>query len=143
MDGLLIDDVRRRLHEQGERLTDQRAQLIEVFANCCGPMTVDDIRVALDAGAAMHRSTIYRNVEVLHRHGILSKTMTPTGKSVYALDPTTVRRMMAQCKACGAFIELPWQLTKSWRGHITQQTGFEVHPCHVILPGLCAQCRSL
>jgi Fe2+ or Zn2+ uptake regulation protein len=47
----------------------------------------------------------------------------------------------ARCDRCGAVIELPAKTFDPVVARLAREHGFEAHPHHLVIAGLCADCR--
>lgn len=137
----MVAEVTSILNARGERMGHARQAVVEVLADASVPLTVEDIRTALAANhASAHRTSIYRTVEALSAAGVVQATDRGASPTVYQLATLPHRQVLAQCRACGTQIRLPKSILAQAKRVLADEHGFQLHPCHVALSGLCRTC---
>lgn len=135
----IVDEVARRLHERGERMGRVRQELIRVLARAAEPMSVEHLSAALPGEP--HRTTIYRSLEKLGELGIVQATETGLA-TVYRLASMDDRVVMVRCRACSELIKMPRDVLNDVKAYLKNEHGFQLHPCHTALSGLCRSCQQ-
>ena len=134
-----------RLHAQGLRLTAPRRQVLDAV-DALQHATPDAIVAWLreqagPGGTAPDTSTVYRNLEVLERLGLVWHTHLGKGAPVYhaaAEHP----HLHVVCQSCGEISSVPSDLLDSAAERLAADLGFTVDVGHVALSGTCRACRE-
>jgi Fur family ferric uptake transcriptional regulator len=127
------------LRHRGLRLSAARRLVLEALFAADRPITADEI--ADGAGGRVPPSdlaSVYRNLEVLERLGLVRHLHLGHGPSLYA--PSRDRHDLVACERCGASAALPPKLARALRDAVRSATGFEARFSHLPLPGLCPRC---
>ena len=134
-----------RLHAQGLRLTSPRRQVLGAVASL-QHATPDAIVARLreqagPGGTAPDTSTVYRNLEVLERLGLVWHTHLGKGAPVY--HPAAEHpHLHVVCASCGAIGSADSTLLDSAAERLAADLGFTVDVGHVALSGTCRDCRA-
>jgi Fur family ferric uptake transcriptional regulator len=134
-----------RLRAHGMRLTAQRQGVLDAVA-ALEHATPEAIgaRLREDAGpggAAPDLSTVYRNLELLERLGLVWHTHLGKGAPVYhaAEHP----HLHVVCASCGEISSADPDLLAGAAERLAAELGFTVDVGHVALSGTCRACREL
>jgi Fur family ferric uptake transcriptional regulator len=133
------------LHAQGLRLTSPRRQVLAAVASL--PHATPDAIVARlreqagAGGAAPDTSTVYRNLEVLERLGLVWHTHLGKGAPVYHAAAEH-QHLHVVCASCGAIDSADSDLLDSAAERLAAELGFTVDVGHVALSGTCRDCRA-
>jgi Fur family transcriptional regulator, ferric uptake regulator len=133
-----------RLRARGLRLTTPRRQVLAAVAEL--PHATPEAVVAWlrkqagPEGAAPGTSTVYRNLDVLERLGLVWHTHLGKGAPVYhaAEHP----HLHVVCQSCGAIASADPGLLDSAAERLAADLGFTVDVGHVALSGTCRDCRE-
>jgi Fur family transcriptional regulator, ferric uptake regulator len=133
-----------RLRARGLRLTPQRAQVLAAVT-ALEHATPEAIGARLreeagPEGAAPDASTVYRNLELLERLGLVWHTHLGKGAPIYhaAEHP----HLHVVCASCGAVESAPAGLLDGVAERLADELGFTVDVGHVALSGTCRACRN-
>src|ERR1700712_691049 len=133
-----------RLRARGLRMTAQRTQGLEA-GTALGDATPDPLGPRLREragpdGAAPDASTVYRNLELLERLGLVWHTHLGKGAPVYhaAEHP----HLHVVCASCGAIDSADPGLPDAPAERLAADLGFSVDVGHVALSGTCRECRE-
>ncbi len=133
-----------RLRARGLRLTPQRARVLAAVTALehATPETIG-ARLRDEAGpdgAAPDTSTVYRNLELLERLGLVWHTHLGKGAPIYhaAEHP----HLHVVCASCGAVESADPDLLDSAAERLAAELGFIVDVGHVALSGTCRACRE-
>ena len=133
-----------RLRARGLRLTPQRARVLAVVT-ALEHATPEAIGARLREeagpdGAAPDTSTVYRNLELLERLGLVWHTHLGKGAPIYhaAEHP----HLHVVCASCGAVESAPSGLLDAAAERLAAELGFTVDVGHVALSGTCRACRE-
>lgn len=137
-----VDARLARLRDEGERLTQQRRQVLAALQTNSGHMTVEDVRAYLCArGLAFDAPTIYRVLQWLKRMGIVSQTDLGGEAIVYQLV-SQHRHHHLVCLSCGAIDEIPDSILTGLNRKLRDEYGFEPRIDHLAIFGLCRRCLN-
>jgi Fur family ferric uptake transcriptional regulator len=133
-----------RLHAQGLRLTPQRRRVLAAVETLehATPEAIG-ARLREEAGPdgpAPDASTVYRNLELLERLGLVWHTHLGRGAPVYhaAEHP----HLHVVCASCGEISSASPDLLDSAAERLAAELGFTVDVGHVALSGTCRACRE-
>jgi Fur family ferric uptake transcriptional regulator len=139
----LRDRIAGSLGEREQRLTRNRAALVEVLAGSRSPLTIPEI-VATDPSLA--QSSVYRNLTVLEEIGLVRRIVTDGEHAHYELaEELTGHHHHLVCSSCGSVADidlapaLEQGLTRAARD-VARRTGFRTEHHRVDLVGICARC---
>jgi Fur family transcriptional regulator, ferric uptake regulator len=132
-----------RLRARGLRLTPQRERVLAAVT-ALEHATPEAIgaRLREDAGpdgAAPDTSTVYRNLELLERLGLVWHTHLGKGAPVY--HSAGHRHLHVACATCGEVASVDPGVLDSAAERLLDEIGFTVDVGHVALSGTCRACR--
>ena len=133
-----------RLRARGLRLTAQRTRVLAAVA-ALEHATPEAIGARLREeagpdGAAPDASTVYRNLELLERLGLVWHTHLGKGAPVY--HSAGHRHLHVACATCGEVISVDPGVLDSAAERLLDEIGFTVDVGHVALSGTCRACRA-
>ncbi len=126
-----IDAVR----QGGMRLSTARRLVLEALFAAEGPVSA----VHLADTLLIDESSVYRNLEVLERHGLIRHVHLGHGPGLYVL----VGRHEVEylyCHHCAKVTPVAPERLDSVRREIKRQFGYETRFTHFAIVGLCEQC---
>jgi Fur family ferric uptake transcriptional regulator len=140
------DARRKRAHEQllraGLRTTAPRLTVLSILMESEEHMSADEVlKLAQAELPELNRATVYRTLERLRDHRVLSETDLGDGLRRYELV-TAVPHHHLICSQCGAITELDDALLQPLRRGIEAAHGFESAIYHLALYGRCQSCRT-
>jgi Fur family transcriptional regulator, ferric uptake regulator len=132
-----------RLRARGLRMTAQRTQVLDAVMTLehATPEAIG-ARLREEAGAggaAPDASTVYRNLELLERLGLVWHTHLGKGAPVY--HSAGHRHLHVACATCGEVISVDPEVLDSAAERLLDEIGFTVDVGHVALSGTCRACR--
>ena len=134
-----------RLHAQGLRLTAPRRQVlaaVDALRHATPEAMVGWLREQAGPGAAApDTSTVYRNLEVLERLGLVWHTHLGKGAPVYHAAGEHPH-LHVVCQSCGVLGSADPSLLDSAAERLAADLGFTVDVGHVALSGTCRDCRG-
>jgi Fur family transcriptional regulator, ferric uptake regulator len=139
----VLDLVAARLHSRGERMTGPRRAVVTALARQDGHLSAEQVVEAvgrIDAG--VHRASVYRSLEALSGLGVVQHVHVGHGATAYHLIDQTGAHLHAQCRECGAVVDLPADLLDPVARRLAREDGFVLEAEHVALSGLCADCAA-
>lgn len=146
VDGMVPDlhrTVGSRLHDSRERYTGNRRALVQILADASQPVAIREI---LGTRGDLAQSSVYRNLVVLERAGVVRRVQGPDEFARYELEEDlTHHHHHVVCSSCGAvrdFVTSP-TLERTIQHVVddaSQQTGFALERHSLDLFGLCRGC---
>ena len=132
-----------RLRDDAQRYTPQRRALVELLAEVDQPLTIPQL---LERRAGLAQSSVYRNLAVLERAGVVHRILTTDDFARYELaEDLTEHHHHLICSSCGDVTdftvpapvehELETALAK-----VARKAGFEVRHHRLDLVGTCPRC---
>ncbi len=133
-----IEEAIRAVRQGGMRLSTARRLVLEAFFSAEGPVSA----VHLAQMLSIDESSVYRNLEVLERHGLIRHVHLGHGPGLYAL----VGRHEVEylyCERCDKVTAVTPEQLDPVRRNIKQRFGYEAHFTHFAIVGLCERCAAL
>ena len=136
----LVGEVTSLLHERGDRMTTSRRAVLEALHGRADHLPAEEVlAVASARHPKVHRTTVYRALEMLTGLGVVQHVHLGHGATAYHLA-TTEGHLHAQCRMCGDVIDLPRSVLDDAGRAIEEATGFRLDPDHMALSGTCSRC---
>jgi Fe2+ or Zn2+ uptake regulation protein len=132
-----------RLRRDGQRYTDNRRQLVRVLAESADPLTIPEI---LQQRADLAQSSVYRNLSILERAGVVQRIVTTDEWARFELaEDLTEHHHHLICSGCGAvrdFTVSPRleQSIDEALSEVADHAGFHLDHHRLDLVGLCDGC---
>lgn len=143
-DETLEQQVATRLRRVNQRMTGNRASLVEVLRGTTRPLTIPEILAVRDDLA---QSSVYRNLVVLEQAGIVHRIVTDAEHARFELaeDLTGNHHHHLVCSECGAVEDVPASVGLEESLHaamsdIDSATGFTTERHRIDLVGRCRAC---
>lgn len=125
------------LRDAGLRLSTARRLIIDaLFAND-GPVSAPQLAQLLSVG----ESSVYRNLEILERHGLVRHVHLGHGPGLYVLVGRDDREYL-YCERCGRVAAIDPQELAPVHELIREVSGFRTGFTHFALVGLCGDCAQ-
>jgi Fur family ferric uptake transcriptional regulator len=126
----------------GGRVTPARRAVLRAVLEGSGHhFTAADIFDAVEGAVPRpDRATVYRTLELLTEIGLVTPLQLDGDAAVY--HRTDHRHGHLVCIGCGAIAEIPGRTLRSLGDTMERQTGFQIDPERVAIPGSCARCVS-
>jgi Fur family ferric uptake transcriptional regulator len=137
--------IRETLGSRGIRLTRPRRVIWDVLEQAGGHLHAGQIlEGARRADARIDRSTVYRTIALLKRHGMVDEL------DLLHLDGIEhfyeLRRprghLHVGCPSCGRIVEMQTGLIGQLEAEIKRQTGFVVNSVRIEVAACCPRCRK-
>lgn len=132
-----IDDAVEALRQRGLRLSMTRQVVLEALFAARGPLAAEDIASCL----RLVPTSVYRNLELLERHGVVRHVHLGHGPGLYALVGHGEQEYI-YCPGCGTARTVRPELLDPVRNHIRTRFGYEVRFTHFALVGRCRNCAA-
>jgi Fur family transcriptional regulator, ferric uptake regulator len=135
-----VDGAIERLRDAGLRISSPRRQLLQALFEASGPVSAERLARSL-AGSSewVDVASVYRNLELLERLGIVRHVHLGHGPGLYALAGEGEREYLV-CDRCGDARTVEAAELDAVRDEIRRAFDFEVRFSHFALTGLCARC---
>jgi Fe2+ or Zn2+ uptake regulation protein len=139
----LRETVTSRLRRVHQRLTPNRAAIVDVLASSSRPITIPEL---LDVSDGLAQSSVYRNLVVLEQAGVVHRIVTNDEFARFELAEDLVgHHHHLICSSCGTVEDVPpnARLEQSLRHAVDQiaaATGFHTEAHRVDLVGRCRRC---
>ena len=143
-----LQDLRGKLAEHHYKMTPQRKEILQIFIE-----NEDDHHLSAEEAYEILKkkdfdfglATVYRNVELLNKLGILNKIEFGDGRTRYELstsDPQLHQHHHLICLNCKKIIEFEEDLLDDLEAHISQKSGFQILNHEVKFFGYCSECKD-
>ncbi|MDQ6745654.1 MAG: transcriptional repressor [Actinomycetota bacterium] len=132
-----IEEAIRAVRRGGMRLSTVRRLVIEAFFSAEGPISA----VHLAHTLSIDESSVYRNLEVLERHGLIRHVHLGHGPGLYVL----VGRHEVEylyCERCAKVAAVTPDQLDPLRRTIRERFGFQARFTHFPIVGLCEHCAA-
>ena len=129
------------LKEKGLKLTPQRRLIVDAIHDEDVHLTAEGIIAHVQAKMPeVHKSTIYRTLELLERTGCVFKSEFSDHTIYHHAEEGHHHHLV--CNICGKTIECNEDIFTPVENSLAEQYGFHVDFKHQIMSGLCEECRS-
>ncbi|MEL6397620.1 MAG: transcriptional repressor [Cyanobacteria bacterium P01_A01_bin.70] len=140
--------LKAELNERGWRLTPQREIILETFQNLAKGehLSAEDLRDVLkDEGEQVSLSTIYRNLKLMARMGILRELELAEGQKRYEINqPSPHHHHHLICVRCSKTIEFKNDSVLKAGARTAKKSGYHLLDCQLTIHAVCPTCqRSL
>ena len=136
-DALLI------LQKAGISKTSQRLAVLDILFKATTPLSVNDIRQALETKANIDKVTVYRILSLFRQRGIIREISSAGGANYFEM--ATLENPLHphfSCRNCGAFTCLaPLSFTQAPE-LILPKDDYSIDHIEINISGLCACCRN-
>jgi len=128
------------LKKRGLKLTPQRRLIVDVIHDTSVHLTADEIIAQVQARMPeVHKSTIYRTLELLEKNGTVFKSELGDHAIYHHAEEGHHHHLV--CSQCGKTIDCDEDLFAPVEQSLGEKYGFEVNFKHVVISGLCEECR--
>jgi Fur family ferric uptake transcriptional regulator len=125
---------------KGLRLTPQRKLILDIIHDAGENLTADTIISHVQSRMpGVHKSTIYRTLEILEEAGCVYKSA--LGNQLIYHHPEEGHHHHLVCRQCGKSIDCEDDVFAPVEKSIGAKYGFRVDFKHVVMSGLCEECR--
>jgi len=132
---------RQILNGTEQRVTGQRALLLDLIRHTCGHLDADELyRKARAKNQRLSLSTVYRNLQLFKKLGLIDEYHFAEEHHHYEVRPANEHQHLL-CLNCGKIVEVASPLIRQFKDEIDRKYHFEINEVEVHLGGLCADCR--
>ena len=123
----------------GQRLTPQRALLLDLLRQG-GHLDADELyRRARGKEPSLSISTVYRNLRLFLKLGLVEEHHFDK-HSCYYEAKTEVAHHHLMCLGCGRIIDFEYSLSQEMKRELEARTEFRITGTKILLVGYCADC---
>lgn len=135
-----IEEALATLKGKGLRVTEPRKAILQVLAEVCRPISVEDLHNLVNERHNCDLATVYRNMEACLEAGILQKCMLENGKILYELINEEDHHHHIICRKCEKTERIDFCVGKEIESY-GEKLGFS-EVGHVLeLYGVCGECQ--
>jgi len=129
------------LKKKGLKLTPQRKLVVDAIHDAKGHLTAEDVIVWVqDRMPEVHKSTIYRTLNLLEGAGSVFKSELG-GHFIYHHAEEGHHHHLV-CSKCGKTVDCDEDIFTPVERSIADKYGFHVVFRHLVISGVCQECRS-
>jgi Fur family transcriptional regulator, ferric uptake regulator len=129
------------LKKRGLKLTPQRLLIADIIHDAKGHLTAGEIIGHVQAKMpGVNKTTIYRTLDILEEAGCVYKSELGNEFIYHHDDEGHHHHMM--CRRCGKTIECSEDTFAPLQKSLMNKYGFRVDFKHVVMSGLCKQCKK-
>ena len=133
------------LAERGIRMTGQRRAILNVIETAKKHLDAGQIlRCARKLDASIDRSTVYRTLGLLKRHGLIDELdlMHLDGEAHYYERKMNRGHIHMACLRCGRITEFVSDLFDSLKEQIEKDCSYRIVVARLEIGGYCSKCRT-
>lgn len=124
-----------------ETLTPQREAVLQVIRESENHLTASEIfEAAKRLRPTISYATVYNSLRFLKDAGLIREIHFGNAASRY--DRETNRHDHAMCTRCGKLVDFDLDLSNDLMRAAARRSGFKAEAVHLMLHGLCPDCRS-
>jgi len=129
------------LKEKGLKLTPQPKLIINAIHDVEAHATAEEIIAHVQTRMPeVHKSTIYRTLELLEENGCIFKSELDDHFIYHHAEEGHHHHVV--CRGCGRTVVLDEDLFAPVEKSLSEKYGFRVDLKHVVMRGLCEKCRN-
>jgi Fur family transcriptional regulator, ferric uptake regulator len=132
-----VEEASAALRDRGMRLSTARRLVLDALFAAEGPVSA----VHLAGSLAIDPTSVYRNLEVFERHGLVRHIHLGHGPGLYVLFGRHDGEYL-YCERCAMVTPVAPENLDPLRAHLRDRFGYEVRFTHFALVGLCAECSE-
>ncbi|MGN6166883.1 MAG: Fur family transcriptional regulator [Solirubrobacteraceae bacterium] len=132
----LADEVT-KLRSAGLRLTTARRLTLEALFEADVPLSAEEVAMR----SSLDLTSVYRNLEMLERHGFARHVHLGHGPGRYVLVGRGEREYLF-CESCGELRPLSGAELEPIRAKLREQFGYEARFTHFPIVGRCGKCAQ-
>ncbi len=133
-----------QLSQRGIRMTGQRRAILTVIETAAKHLDASQIlRKARALDASVDRSTVYRTLDLLKRHGLIDELdlMHIKGEGHYYERKLGRDHVHMACLRCGKISEFVSETFESLKGQLERDCRFHIVVARLEVGGYCSGCR--
>ncbi len=121
--------------------TKQREMLLTAIKYMRRSFSAQELHAQLNGEIGL--TTVYRLVEKLAEEGVLIKTTRDNMSEYQYIEPCENEdHFYLKCNRCGEMKHVDCERVQGLTEHIAHEHGFELTNSHIVINGICAQCKK-
>ena len=132
-----LDEAIRAVRGRGMRLSTARRLVLEGLFEADGPVSAQHLSREL----ALDVTSVYRNLELLERHGLVHHVHLGHGAGLYVLVGRDEHEYL-YCECCEKVTPVAVEDLEPVREQIRERFGHRVRFTHFAIVGVCAECAA-
>lgn len=122
--------------------TRQRRVVIDVLSSSIKPLSVEEISlvIAKKTNNPLALSTIYRNINIMIKKGLVTRMFDEAGKSLYELNKHAHNHEL-ECERCHKKVVLKTCPFRFLQNIVSKDADFTINDCRDVLKGYCNDCK--
>ena len=137
--------MKAELHERGWRMTPQRETILNTFQNIekGQHLSAEELCELLkEEGEPISLSTIYRNLKLMSRMGILRELELAEGQKRYEINqPSPHHHHHLICVRCNKTIEFKNDSVLKAGAKMADKSGYHLLDCQLLIHAVCPSCQ--
>ncbi|MEL6555203.1 MAG: transcriptional repressor [Cyanobacteria bacterium J06621_11] len=137
--------LKAELHDRGWRMTPQRETILRTFQNLPEGehLTAEDLHDLLKKGdSPIGMSTVYRNLKMMSRMGILRELELAEGQKRYEINqPAPHHHHHMICVRCNKTIEFKHDSVLKVSARTAKKSGYQLLDCQLSVHAICPACQ--
>jgi Fur family transcriptional regulator, ferric uptake regulator len=137
--------LKAELHERGRRMTSQRETILKTFQNLSKGrhLSAEDLCELLKSeGEAIGMSTIYRNLKLMSRLGILRELELAEDQRRYEINrPAPHHHHHIICLRCNQTVEFKDDSVLKLGMDTVRKSGYQLLDCQLLIHAICPDCQ--
>lgn len=122
-------------------LTTQRQAVYDIVCDAADHPTAADVMNRLvERGHSFAYGTVYNSLRYLTDKDMIRELK--LGETASRYDARTDDHQHIVCEVCGKVDEVTTAIPEEWLARVAEETGYEVEGAHIVVEGVCAECRS-
>lgn len=135
-----MENVKDFLKETPLKATPQRLAILKEIYEA-GHIDLETIYKHLsDTFPSMSLATVYKNIHILKKYGVIKELAITGAKSKYELALQKPHQHLI-CKVCGSVIDIDVD-TSFLKQQLKDLKGFEISNCDIYCYGICSNCKN-
>jgi Fe2+ or Zn2+ uptake regulation protein len=123
------------------RTTSQRRLLLDIMHSAEGHLDADELyRRARERKDRLSLSTVYRNLQLFKKLGLVEEHHFEEGRHCYELKPSVEHHHLI-CLGCGRVEEFTCPETQYMKEKVAKDKNFKIISTEVRMTGFCSACR--
>lgn len=133
--------IRQLMGNTGQRVTPQRALLLDLLRQKGGHMDADELyRLAREKQPRISLSTVYRSLRLFKQLGLVEELHLKEDHHHY--EGKLQEHFHLVCLRCGRIVEFASPLIDKLKQKMAREKSFDIQGAEVHLTGLCPRCRG-
>ena len=138
-----VVEFARYIEEKGLKSTTQRDEIVNVFFNVKGHVSIEELHHTVQKkNPKIGYTTVYRTLKLLTESGLAHERKFGDGQARYEAVTTEEHHDHLICLKCGTITEFENRKIERLQEDVAKQHGFEVKNHKLELYGYCKKCRK-